>query len=106
MTYKTCVSNYSFSLLRVNKIMYVQIGRGVLQLCALGLRHNSDISEIPFVLLSASRLMAELAMLNLNLPARVWLPTLECNHHIVRIPHTQAVVLNSKEKVTFLIFCH
>ena len=40
-------------------------------------------------------------MLNLNLPARVWLPTAEkANHHIVRVPHTQAVVLNSKEKVS------
>ena len=49
---------------------------------------------------SASRLIAELALLNLNLPARVWLPVAEnYNHHVVRIPHTQAVVLNSKEKV-------
>ena len=54
-----------------------------------------------FIIFTASRLIAELAMLNLNLPARVWLPTAEnINHHIVRIPHTQAIVLNSKEKVT------
>ena len=39
-------------------------------------------------------------MLNLNLPARVWLPIHDnLNHHVVRIPHTSAVVLNSKEKV-------
>ena len=61
---------------------------------------NFDIS------IAASRLMAELAMLNLNLPARVWLPTLEGNHHIVRIPHTQAVVLNSKEKVILYWMWH
>ena len=49
----------------------------------------------------ASRLIADLAMLNLNLPARVWLPIAERgDHHIVRIPPTQAVVLNSKEKVS------
>lgn len=54
---------------------------------------------------TASRLIAELAMLNLNLPARVWLPVADnCNHHVVRIPHTQAVVLNSKEKVSFVHF--
>ena len=41
-------------------------------------------------------------MLNLNLPARVWLPIHDnLNHHVVRIPHTSAVVLNSKEKVAF-----
>ena len=51
---------------------------------------------------SAARLIAELSMLNLNLPARVWLPIHDnINHHIVRIPHTSAVVLNSKEKVRF-----
>ena len=49
---------------------------------------------------AVSRLIAELSMLNLNLPARVWLPISDTvNHHVVRIPHTQAVVLNSKEKV-------
>lgn len=47
--------------------------------------------------------MAELAMLNLNLPARVWLPTLQFDHHVVRIPHTQSVVLNSKEKVGYSV---
>ncbi|XP_055872445.1 phosphatidylinositol 4-kinase beta-like isoform X2 [Biomphalaria glabrata] len=47
-----------------------------------------------------SQLIAELALLNLNLPARVWLPISHSrNHHIARIPHTQAVVLNSKEKL-------
>ena len=49
---------------------------------------------------AASRLIAELSLMNLNLPARVWLPIHNSiNHHVVRIPHTQAVVLNSKEKV-------
>ena len=47
----------------------------------------------------AQRLIAELAMLNLNLPARVWLPVHQSNHMVVRIPPTNAVVLNSKEKV-------
>ncbi|KFD63853.1 hypothetical protein M514_06487 [Trichuris suis] len=47
-----------------------------------------------------SRLAAELAMLNLNLPARVWLPIYsEFPHHIVRIPPNAGVVLNSKDKV-------
>lgn len=57
-------------------------------------------SNVWMSFLIASRLIAELAMLNLNLPARVWLPFgTNSHHHIVRIPHTQAIVLNSKEKV-------
>ncbi|WAR18074.1 PI4KB-like protein [Mya arenaria] len=56
------------------------------------------------VICNCSRLMAELAMMNLNLPARVWLPTIQFDHHVVRIPHTQSVVLNSKEKAPYLVY--
>lgn len=53
-----------------------------------------------------SRLLAELSVLNLNLPARVYLPLCarEMPHHIVRIPPQAAVVLNSKDKVSALGF--
>jgi len=47
----------------------------------------------------AVRLISELSVLNLNLPSRVMLPIHDVDHHVVRIPPTQAVVLNSKEKV-------
>ncbi len=46
--------------------------------------------------------MSELAIVNMNLPARVWLPLYEFPHHIVRIPYRSAAVLNSKEKVITL----
>lgn len=53
-----------------------------------------------------SRLIAELSVLNLNLPARVWLPihTPKIQHHVVRIPPQAAVVLNSKDKAPYLIY--
>ena len=50
----------------------------------------------------AVRLISELSVLNLNLPSRVMLPVHDADHHVVRIPPTQAVVLNSKEKVCHL----
>uniref|UniRef100_A0A8C2WY63 Phosphatidylinositol 4-kinase beta n=1 Tax=Cyclopterus lumpus TaxID=8103 RepID=A0A8C2WY63_CYCLU len=50
------------------------------------------------------RLISELSMLNHKLPARVWLPTAERQHHVCRIPNTQAVVLNSKDKAPYLIY--
>lgn len=50
-----------------------------------------------------TRLQAELSQINLNLPARIWLPTSEPTHHIVRIPPAAAVVLNSKDKAPFLL---
>lgn len=52
-----------------------------------------------------SRLMAELRSLNLNLPARVWLPIHgDSPHLVVRIPPESAVVLNSKDKAPYLIY--
>ena len=52
-----------------------------------------------------SRLMAELRTLNLNLPARVWLPIHSHTPHlVVRIPPEFAVVLNSKDKAPYLLY--
>ncbi|XP_041361757.1 phosphatidylinositol 4-kinase beta-like [Gigantopelta aegis] len=66
---------------------------------------GQKLQQLPTKELRTSRLIADLAMLNLNLPARVWLPISERgDHHIVRIPHTQAVVLNSKEKAPYLLY--
>jgi len=53
------------------------------------------------------RLLAELSMLNLNLPARVWLP-LDARaqpHYVVRVPEQAASVLNSKDKAPYIIYC-
>lgn len=50
------------------------------------------------------QLVAELNTLNLNLPARVWLPLHSTiPHHIVRVPPQYAAVLNSKDKVCTLV---
>lgn len=48
-----------------------------------------------------NHLVGELNSLNLNLPARVWLPLDGTKpHHVVRIPSNVAAVLNSKDKVS------
>lgn len=58
------------------------------------------LSSIPTKEAKTTRLVAELTTLNLNLPARVWLPLNSYNPHlIVRIPPQVAAVLNSKDKV-------
>lgn len=64
--------------------------------------YSGIISQLlSFVSCVASRLYAELSLLNLNLPAKVSLPVHPGigDHYVVRIPHTAAVVLNSKDKV-------
>lgn len=63
---------------------------------------GKKLSSIPTKEEKTTRLVAELGTLNLNLPARVWLPLTSTNPHlVVRIPTQVAAVLNSKDKVSF-----
>jgi hypothetical protein len=51
------------------------------------------------------KLNAELQILNLNLPARIWMPIHEHQSHlVVRIPPNSAVLLNSKDKAPYLMY--
>ncbi|XP_063173220.1 phosphatidylinositol 4-kinase beta isoform X4 [Candoia aspera] len=69
-------------------------------LMAIGRR----LATLPTKEQKTQRLISELSLLNHKLPARVWLPTAGFDHHVVRVPHTQAVVLNSKDKAPYLIY--
>ncbi|CAN7989076.1 unnamed protein product [Ixodes hexagonus] len=71
-------------------------------LISLGLR----LQAVPTKELKTQRLQAELSMVNLNLPARVWLPIHSDTfpHLVVRVPPQAAVVLNSKDKAPYLIY--
>ncbi|XP_044183343.1 phosphatidylinositol 4-kinase beta-like isoform X2 [Acropora millepora] len=64
------------------------------------------LTSLPTKDLKTSRLYAELSLLNLNLPAKVSLPVHSGigEHFVVRIPHTAAVVLNSKDKAPYMIY--
>merc|ERR1711881_283568 len=51
------------------------------------------------------RLVMELTNMNFNLPGRLWLPGVcDGEHHVVRIPPGEALLLNSKERVPYLIY--
>ncbi|XP_038052133.1 phosphatidylinositol 4-kinase beta-like isoform X2 [Patiria miniata] len=66
---------------------------------------GNRLQGLPTREMRTSRLLAELSMLNMNLPARIWLPShSEFDYHIVRIPHASGVVLNSKDKAPYLIY--
>ncbi|CAD6194054.1 unnamed protein product [Caenorhabditis auriculariae] len=49
------------------------------------------------------RLKHEIALLNLDLPARCWIP-FSCDHFILHIPPEECCVLNSREKVPFIMY--
>lgn len=69
-------------------------------LITIGLR----LQTVPTKEVKAQRLIAELSQLNINLPARVWLPIHSVPHMIVRVPPQAAVLLNSKDKAPYLIY--
>ena len=51
-----------------------------------------------------NKLHAELGIINLNLPARVKIPTIGAKYYdIVRIPPNQGIVLNSKERIPYMV---
>ena len=52
----------------------------------------------------AAQLYADLSQLNLNLPARVCVPLYGMKHQVLRVPSSEAVVLNSKSKVKVCMF--
>ncbi|CAL8365879.1 unnamed protein product [Arctogadus glacialis] len=62
------------------------------------------LARLPSKEQRSARLSAELRLLNLSLPGRVWLPTAARAHHVVRLPPRQAVVLNSKDKAPYLLY--
>lgn len=67
---------------------------------------GNKLKFIPLKADKSQQLVYELFMLNLNLPARVYVPlfanTIE--HVVVRIPHTSGCVLNSKDKAPYCIY--
>jgi len=54
----------------------------------------------------AQNLIGEMKRMNLNLPARIWIPFYKFPHHIVRIAYTESTVLNSRDRVCINIYSH
>lgn len=65
---------------------------------------GARLQNIPAKDVKSQRLLAELSMLNLNIPARVWLPIYDFPHLIVRVPPGAAVLLNSKDRAPYLVY--
>lgn len=63
-----------------------------------------NLQSVPSKDIKAQKLLADLSIINLNLPAKVWLPIYTFNHMIIRIPPGAAVLLNSKERAPFLVY--
>ncbi len=70
------------------------------------LKTKNDDRDVCFIL--AQNLIGEMKRMNMNLPARVWIPFYKFPHHVVRIAYTESTVLNSRDRVNifnyFLLF--
>lgn len=67
---------------------------------------SKRLQQIKTKEMRTAQLYAELSLLNLNLPAQVFLPTCDIyskKHYVVRLPHTEATILNSKTKAPYLV---
>uniref|UniRef100_A0A0M3K3D5 Phosphatidylinositol 4-kinase beta n=1 Tax=Anisakis simplex TaxID=6269 RepID=A0A0M3K3D5_ANISI len=64
------------------------------------------LKEIPLKEGKSKGLVDELIKINLNLPARVWLPLYAdtIKHIVLRIPHSAGCVLNSKDKAPYCLY--
>ena len=62
------------------------------------------MQAVPSKEVRSQLLISELTKLNLNLPARVWMPINDRSHMVVRVPPHAAVLLNSKDKAPYLIY--
>jgi len=47
----------------------------------------------------AQNLITEIKRMNMNLPARVWIPFESHPHHVIRIAYNESAVLNSRDRV-------
>ncbi|CAI6367938.1 unnamed protein product [Macrosiphum euphorbiae] len=63
-----------------------------------------DLAKQPTREARTTYLYSQLSLINKNLPAKVWIPLYNCNHHILSIPPRVAAVLNSKDKAPFIIY--
>lgn len=60
---------------------------------------GNDLAKQPSREARTMYLYSQLSLINKNLPAKVWIPLYNYNHHILSIPPHVAAVLNSKDKV-------
>ncbi|XP_050437410.1 phosphatidylinositol 4-kinase beta isoform X2 [Adelges cooleyi] len=63
-----------------------------------------DLAKQPSREAKTTYLYSQLSLINKNLPAKVWIPLYNCNHHVLAIPPRAAAVLNSKDKAPFIIY--
>ncbi|CAF1247199.1 unnamed protein product, partial [Didymodactylos carnosus] len=65
---------------------------------------GKKLPQVPTKEKKSQNLIAEMKRMNMNLPARVWVPLYNFQHHVVRIAYTESTVLNSRDRSPYIIY--
>ncbi|CAF1510287.1 unnamed protein product [Adineta ricciae] len=65
---------------------------------------GKQLPQVPTKEKKTQHLISEIKRLNMNLPARVWIPFCSLPHHIVRFAYAEATVLNSRDRAPYIVY--
>jgi hypothetical protein len=65
---------------------------------------GKKLPHVPTKEKKTQHLIGEMKRMNMNLPARVWIPFYKFPHHVVRIAYTESTVLNSRDRAPYIVY--
>ncbi|CAF3593267.1 unnamed protein product [Rotaria socialis] len=65
---------------------------------------GKKLPHVPTKDKKTQNLISEMKRMNMNLPARVWIPFYRFPHHVVRIAFTESTVLNSRDRAPYIVY--
>ncbi|CAF4432521.1 unnamed protein product, partial [Rotaria sp. Silwood2] len=65
---------------------------------------GKKLPHVPTKEKKTQNLISEMKRMNMNLPARVWIPFYKFPHHVVRIAYTESTVLNSRDRAPYIVY--
>ena len=65
---------------------------------------GKKLPHVPTKEKKTQNLIGEMKRMNMNLPARVWIPFYKFPHHVVRIAYTESTVLNSRDRAPYIVY--
>ncbi|CAF3545253.1 unnamed protein product [Rotaria sp. Silwood1] len=65
---------------------------------------GKKLPHVPTKDKKTQNLISEMKRMNMNLPARVWIPFYKFPHHVVRIAYTESTVLNSRDRAPYIVY--
>lgn len=65
---------------------------------------GKKLPHVPTKEKKTQNLIGEMKRMNMNLPARIWIPFYQFPHHVVRIAYNESTVLNSRDRAPYIVY--